>query len=344
MKTSWLFGAALVFVFALGACDDGDDDIAFQIGLVTDVGGIDDRSFNQGAWEGILEFAEEYDLPEGNYRYLESASEAEYLPNIIALSDDEPDLIVVPGSLFEDALIDAAARYPDQGYLIIDKAIAADNVASAVFAAHEGSFLVGVAAALEAQAAGEDTVGFIGGMDIDIIQEFEAGFEAGVWAVDPAMTVLVDYVGSFSDAQAGQTVAAGQYDRGAHVVYHAAGGAGNGVISEARDRQADGEEAWVIGVDRDQYEDGVYNEAGDSAVLTSMMKHVDVAAYLVAVAAHDGDFPGGGTLVFDLANDGVGLPAENPNLTQAMIDAVAGYEQDILDGVITVPTVPSRLS
>ena len=75
-----------------------------------------------------------------------------------------------------------------------------------------------------------------------------------------------------------------------------------------------------------------------------MMKHVDVAAYLVAVAAHDGDFPGGGTLVFDLANDGVGLPAENPNLTQAMIDAVAGYEQDILDGVITVPTVPSRLS
>ena len=343
MKKLLLVVAAFVLVFALSACGGGEEEVTFQIGLVTDVGGIDDKSFNQGTWEGVLKFAEEYDLPEDNYRYLQSASDADYLPNISAFSDEELDLIVMPGFLFEDALIEAAAQYPNQYYLIIDMVVVADNVASAVFAEHEGSFLVGVAAALTAQAAGEDTVGFIGGMDFDLIQKFEAGFEAGVWAVDPTMTVLVDYAGSFVDSQIGQTLAAKQYGEGAYIIYHAAGGTGNGVIKEAKDRRTAGEDVWVIGVDKDQYADGVYNDDGDSAVLTSMMKRVDVAAYLVAVDTFNGEFPGGEILVFDLTNDGVGLPEDNPNLTQAIIDEVADYKAGILDGTYTVPTVPSRL-
>ena len=343
MKKLLVFILSLTLVLALSACGGSDDEVTFEIGLVTDLGGIDDKSFNQGTWEGVLDFAEEFDLPEGNFRYLQSASDADYLPNISAFADEELDLIIMPGFLFEASLIEAAANYPDQQFLIIDMVVMEDNVASAVFAEHEGSFLVGVAAALKAQAADKDTVGFIGGMDFDLIQKFEAGFEAGVWAVDPTMTVLVDYAGSFTDASAGQALATKQYDQGAYVIFHAAGGTGNGLISEAKNRRADGEDVWAIGVDKDQYADGIY-EGEKSVILTSMMKRVDVAAYLVSVDAFNGEFPGGEILVFDLSNDGVGIPESNPNLSAAIVASVGEYKDGILDGTYTVPTVPSRLN
>ena len=348
MKKFLLVLAALFVTFGVVSCG-GDDttvenQVDFEIGLVTDTGGIDDKSFNQGTWEGVLRFADEYNLTEDQYRYLQSSSDADYIPNISAFADEELDLIIMPGFLFEEALIDSSENYPNQKFLIIDMVVAGDNVASAVFAEEQGSFLVGVAAALKAQAAGEDTVGFIGGGDFPLIHKFEAGFAAGVHAVDATMTVLVDYVGDFTDAGKGQALAVKQYDAGAYVIYHAAGGAGNGVISEAKSRRTSGEDVWVIGVDKDQYEDGIYNEDNDSAILTSMVKRVDVAAYDVAVSTLEGNFPGGEVLVFNLENNGVGLPEENPNLTQAMIDTVAQYRQDILDGEITVPEVPERLA
>lgn len=341
MKKFLLVFAALFLTFGAVACGGANDD--FQIGLVTDTGGIDDKSFNQGTWEGVLKFAEEFDLPEENYRYLQSDSDADYIPNISAFADEQLDLIVMPGFLFYDALVELSEDFPDQNFLIIDSVVEADNVASAVFAEPEGSFLVGVAAALKAQAAGEDTVGFIGGGDFPLIHGFEAGYVAGVHAVDSEMTVLVDYVGDFNDAGKGQALAVKQYDAGAYVIYHAAGSAGNGTISEAKSRRTNGEDVWVIGVDKDQYEEGIYNDDDDSAILTSMVKRVDVAAYDVAKATLDGEFPGGQTLVFNLENNGVGLPDENPNLSESIITAVAGYRDDIIAGDITVPTVPERL-
>ena len=341
MKKFLLVFAALFLTFGAVACGGANDD--FQVGLVTDTGGIDDKSFNQGTWEGVLKFAEEFDLPEENYRYLQSDSDADYIPNISAFADEQLDLIIMPGFLFEDALTETSEDYPDQNFLIIDSVVQADNVASALFAEPEGSFLAGVAAALKAQAAGKDTVGFIGGGDFGLIHGFEAGYAAGVHAVDPDMTVLVDYVGDFVDAGKGQALAVKQYDAGAYVIYHAAGGAGNGAISEAKSRRTNGEDVWVIGVDKDQFEEGVYNDDGDSAILTSMVKRVDVAAYDVAKATLDGEFPGGQTLIFDLENNGVGLPDENPNLTEAMLTTIAGYRDDIIAGDITVPTVPERL-
>ncbi len=343
MKKLLLVVGALLLTFSLAACGTEDEGAGFEVGLVTDTGGIDDKSFNQGTWEGIQRFAEDYDLAEDEYRYLQSDSDADYIPNISAFADEQLDLIIMPGFLFYDALVEVSANYPDQNFLLIDSVVEADNVASAVFAEHEGSFLVGVAAALKAQAAGEDTVGFVGGGDFPLIHKFEAGYEAGVMAVDDTMTVLSDYVGDFVDAQKGQTLAAKQYDDGAYVIYHAAGGAGNGVIKEAKDRRTNDEDVWAIGVDKDQYDEGVYNDAGDSAILTSMVKRVDVAAYNVAEDTYEGNFPGGETLVFNLENNGVGLPDENPNLTQTMLDTIADYRQDILDGDITVPEVPTRL-
>lgn len=312
----------------------------FVVGLVTDIGGIDDKSFNQGTWEGILRFSEETNT---ETQYLQSESDADYIPNLSSFSDEEMDLIIAPGFLFEEAMAEVSANFPEQKYLIIDMVVGErPNVANAVFAEHEGSFLAGVAAALKAQEAGKDTVGFIGGMDFDLIQKFEAGFEAGVAAVDADMTVLVEYAGSFSDTQIGQTLASKMYDKDAYVIYHAAGGTGNGLIKEAKDRRTNNEDVWAIGVDKDQYSDGIY-EGDMSAVLTSMMKRVDVAAYDVSKMTLDNNFPGGEVLLFNLANSGVGLPAENPNLSDEIIAKVAEFEQQVVDGDIEVPVVPNRL-
>ncbi len=337
-KVLALMMALTVITALVSGCGQASN--KFTVGLVTDVGGIDDKSFNQGTWEGIVKFAEDNDV---ETKYLQSESDADYIPNLSTFSDEELDIIIAPGFLFAEAMAEVSANFPDQQYLIIDMVVGErDNVANAVFAEEQGSFLVGVAAALKAQEAGMDTVGFIGGMDFDLIQKFEAGFEAGVAAVDAEMTVLIEYAGSFTDTQIGQTLAAKMYDQGAYVIYHAAGGTGNGLIKEAKDRRTNGEDVWAIGVDKDQYDDGIY-EGDKSAVLTSMMKRVDVAAYDVAEQALAGEFPGGGILVYDLTNGGVGIPAKNPNLSDAVVSEVKAFEDKVLSGDVSVPLVPNRL-
>lgn len=316
------------------------EEAKFTVGLVTDTGGIDDKSFNQGTWEGIEKFSTDKGVEK---KYLQSESDADYIPNLSTFSDEELNLIVAPGFLFADAITEVATNFPDQKYLIIDMVVGGmDNVASAVFAEEQGSFLVGVAAALKAQEAGMNTVGFIGGMDFDLIQKFEAGFEAGVAAVSADITVLVEYAGDFANPQIGQTLAAKMYDQGAYVIYHAAGGTGNGLIKEAKDRRTSGQDVWAIGVDKDQYADGIYD--GDmSAVLTSMMKRVDVAAYDVSEMTLNDEFPAAGILVFDLANGGVGIPTTNPNLSDAIVSEVKAFEAKVVSGEIVVPTLPNRL-
>ncbi len=311
----------------------------FSVGLVTDVGGIDDKSFNQSTWEGILRFAEETGA---NTQYVQSENDADYIPNLSTFSDNELDLIIAPGFLFTEALTEVSGQFPEQKYLIIDTVVEKPNVASAVFAAEQGSYLVGVASALKAKEAGKDTVGFLGGMDFDLIQAFEAGFEAGVKAVDENMKVLVEYAGSFSDTQIGQTQSAKMFSQGAYIIFHAAGGAGNGMIKEAKDRRTNGEDVWACGVDKDQYKDGIY-EGEKSVILTSMMKRVDVASETVCKDTLAGKFPSGQVLTFDLSNNGVGLPAENPNLSDEIVKKVAEFKKDIVDGKVTVPLTPSRL-
>ena len=155
---------------------DKDSLKEITIGLVTDVGGIDDKSFNQGTWEGIQYYAKKFELPADNISYLQSTSDADYIPNLTQFSEDKKDLMVAPGFLFEESLKKVAADFPDQKILFLDAVVEAPNVLNAIFAEHEGSYLVGVAAALKAQDAGKDTVGFVGGMDFDTIQKFEAGF------------------------------------------------------------------------------------------------------------------------------------------------------------------------
>lgn len=311
------------------------------VGLVTDIGGIDDKSFNQGTWEGIKYYAKKFELPEGNVAYLQSTSDADYIPNLSQYAEDKKDLIVAPGFLFEEALTKIAADFPEQKILFIDAVVDAPNVYNAVFAEHEGSYLVGVAAALKAKDAGKDTVGFVGGMDFELIQKFEAGFEQGVKAVDPELKILIDYVGDFSNSEKGQTVAAKMYDAGAYVIYHAAGGSGNGVIKEAKDRVQNDEDVWAIGVDKDQYDEGVYAD-GKSVILTSMVKAVDQAAYNVSKLVAQDKFEGG-IHVYDLKANGVNIPAENPNLTEDWVKQINEYREKIMSGEIQVDAVPERV-
>ena len=311
-----------------------------SIGFVTDVGGISDKSFNQTSWEGIEKFAGEIGLVKNDdIKFLQSTVDADYVPNLTTFADAKVDLIVAAGFLFADAIQEVANKYPAQKMLIIDVDwCTGDNLQQAVFAENEGSFLVGVVAGLAAKEKGKNKVGFVMGMESATMAKFYAGYEAGVHAVFPECEILYDNADSFISAELGKTLAAKQFNDGAYIVYHAAGATGNGVIQEAAERRAKGEDVWAIGVDTDQYSYGVY-DGKNSAVLTSMLKRVDVASYNAAKAVHDGTFKGG-VILYDLKAEGVGIPKENPSFTNFTTDFTAEvkkYTDQIVSGGLVVP-------
>jgi len=354
MKRFLILISASLMVVSLSFAGGGADKKAaapvaptFKVGLVTDVGGIDDKSFNQGTWEGVVRFGTENGMAKDtDYKYLQSAAGADYVPNLSTFSDEKMDLIVAPGFLFNSAMAEVAGKYPAQKYLIIDSVVQdkdgknITNVANAVFSEHEGSYLVGVAAGLKAKADGKKILGFLGGMKFDLIERFQAGFEQGVKAVYPEAKILVDYAGDFGAPDKGQAIAQKQFNAGAYIIFHAAGGTGNGMIKEAKERSEKGTISWAIGVDKDQYSDGVYGDK--SAVLTSMMKRVDVAAYEVAKMTKAGNFPGGQVLVFNVKNQGVGIPGTNPNLSADIVAKVKEYEAKIASGALVVSEKPAQ--
>ncbi len=338
---SLLLVSILVIGLLAGCAEKYSEDVSFRVGFVTDTGGIDDKSFNQGTWEGVQKYAEENKWKEGRqYKYIQSNEEADYIPNLSAFGDDNYNIVIAAGFLFGDSMTEVAPQYPDTNFTIIDMVVAQPNVASVVFAEEQGSFLVGVAAA---RATKTKKVGFIGGVDFDLIRKFHAGFAAGVHSVDPTIEVIDQYAGDFGNPGLGQQIASTMYDQGVDVIYHAAGGTGNGAINEAKGRRENGEDVWVIGVDKDQYEDGKMAD-GKSAVLTSMMKRVDVAAYNMIQAAKDGKFPGGEIIALTLADDGVGIPEENPNLDKAVVKEIEDYKKKIVAGEIKVPATMDELA
>ncbi len=246
--------------------------------------------------------------------------------------------------MFSDAIEKIVAKYPDQKLLTIDIYwLTGANVQQAEFKVQEGSFLVGVVAGLVTKAAGKDKVGFIIGMESAPMAQFYAGYEAGVKAVFPECEIMYDNANAFTSAEIGKTLAAKQYNAGAYVIFHAAGGTGNGVIQEAAERRKSGQDVWVCGVDKDQYSYGIY-EGEKSAVLTSMLKRVDIAAYNAAKDVYDGTFKGG-VVVYDLKNNGVGIPENNPNFAAEQFKGIDfkaeldKYTKEVLDGKLVIPAV-----
>ncbi len=316
------------------------------VGMVTDAGTIDDKSFNEGTWNGILQAKEELGIKE---KYLKPAgtTEADYMQEITNLYDADYKFIVTPGFKFETAVFQAQNQFEDAKFVLIDGAphngdfspVVGENTVSIFFAEHEAGFLAGVATALELK---EGEAGFIGGMEIPPVQKFNWGFQQGIAYANENLDTNVNikaenviYQGTFDAVAAGQQIAAAMFDRGVNVIFAAAGGVGVGAINEAKTRVEGGDDVWMVGVDVDQYEEGKMDN-GDSVILTSAMKKIDTAAADMIKAEIDGEFPGGETLTFDAKNDGVGLPEENPNLSDETTSKVNEIFELIKSGEVEV--------
>ncbi|WP_428588470.1 BMP family lipoprotein [Sphaerochaeta sp.] len=333
--------------FAQGTQEGAAKKSNLRVGMVTDSGTIDDKSFNQGTWEGILRASKDYGL---DVKYLKPSgtTEADYLKEIGNLVDAGYNFVVLPGFKFESALFAAQDKYPKVKFVILDgEPHSADysvfriepNVVAVYYAEHESGFLAGFAAALQIK---EGDFGFVGGMEIPAVQKFNWGFQQGVkYANANFGTKIVMkqennlYQGSFDNVSAGQQIAASMYDRGVDVIFAAAGGVGVGVINEAKNRAAAGQKVWVIGVDVNQYPEGLMPN-GKSIILTSAMKYLDRASYDMIQAELNGSFPAGKILTFTAANDGVGIPVENPNLDKAVTDEVTKVFAKMKSGEIKV--------
>lgn len=346
-KKQWL-GLGLVAVAAVGlaACGnrssrkaDSSSDMKTKAAIVTDTGGVDDKSFNQSAWEGLQAWGKEHNLAKDKgFTYFQSTSEADYANNLQQAAGSY-NLIFGVGFALHNAVKDAAAEHTDLNYVLIDDVIKDQkNVASVTFADNESGYLAGVAAAKTTKTK---QVGFVGGQESEVISRFEAGFKAGVASVDPSIKVQVDYAGSFGDAAKGKTIAAAQYAAGADIVYQVAGGTGAGVFAEAKslnESRPENEKVWVIGVDRDQEAEGKYTSKDgkeSNFVLASTLKQVGTTVKDISNKAEKGEFPGGQVIVYSLKDKGVDLVTTN--LSEEGKKAVEDAKAKILDGSVKVP-------
>ncbi|MDR0299166.1 MAG: BMP family protein [Streptococcaceae bacterium] len=310
-----------------------------KVALVTDTGGVNDKSFNQGAWEGLQAWGKTENLSKGNgINYFQSNSEADYANNFTSAISGGYKLVFGIGFSLQTATQQAAKANPNTKFAIIDSTITGSNTVSATFADNEAAYLAGVAAAKTTKTK---HVGFIGGMDSDVITRFRVGFEAGVKSVDPSITIDSQLANSFTDAGKGKTLAQSMYAAGADVIYQAAGGVGAGVFAQAKvvnEGKNEADKVWVIGVDRDQKDEGSYTSKDNKSsnfVLASTLKGVGTVVKDVSQKTVDGKFPSGETLIYNLKNSGVDLTTTS--LDSAAKDAVASAKADIVSGKVVVP-------
>jgi len=301
-----------------------------RVGMVTDVGGLGDRSFNDSAYAGLIRGRDRFHI---GTTVLQSHSAADYAVNMTVLANKEYDEIFAIGFLMAKDVDDVAARYPARHFTIIDAVVDQPNVTSVTFKEEEGSFLAGALAAMTTKTK---TIAFLGGIDIPLLRKFEAGYAAGAREIDPNVKVLVKYVGSFDDPAAGKELSGLLYDQGADIIYVAAGKAGLGAIDQVKTRPGD----YVIGVDADQ--DGI----APGKVLTSMVKRVDVGVYRVIAqaAAHK---PRPHALVLGLKEGGVGLTNftyTRSVVTPAKIAVLALLKAAIVGGRLQVPSTREELA
>lgn len=310
--------------------DDNDTEATdLKVGMVTDEGGVNDQSFNQSAWEGLQQAEKELGV---TVKYQESHQEADYAPNFETLLDAGNDLIWGIGYKLSDSALAAAEANPDTNYAIIDSEYGdatPENMVGVLFKAEQPSFLVGYIAGRMTET---NKLGFVGGIEGDVIGSFDYGFQAGVQyaakELGKEITVLSQYADSFSDAAKGKSIATNMYQQGMDIVFHAAGGVGDGVIEAAKEQ-----DKWVIGVDRDQ------NDMAPENVLTSAMKRVDVGVYNIVKALKEGNFPGGTTVTYGLEDNGAVdiAPTSSKNVPAEILEVVEKVKQDIIDGKIEVP-------
>lgn len=327
MKKILAMALALVLALSMSAVAFAENKTV-KVGVVTDVGGVNDKSFNQTTWEGLEALAAENSAFEVNY--LESKAESDYATNIETFIDEDYDLIICVGYMLANACREAAETYPDQKFAIIDDNTNEDlpNVACLMFSQQQASYLVGIVAGMMTKS---NVVGYVQGMYSDSMNLFDIGYIAGVKSVNPDAEVLQYNANTFADPTIGSAAATDMITKGADVIYHAAGGTGSGVIEACATNKV-----WAIGVDTDQ------SPLAPDYVVTSAMKRVDTAAQDISLAVLNDTFQSG-THVYDLANGGVDIAPTRTLLSDEIVAAVEAAKAEIIAGTVVVPSSVEEL-
>ncbi len=338
MKKSILFSVFILPLLLFFSCKK---EPTLTVKLLTDGPGINDKSFNAKAWQGILKF---YNEEWGNEEYfgtlydvIPCRESGTWTSTLRKVSEEKPDLIIITSFIFSGSVQYIGPVFPEQKYLCIDgNSFGYPNVRNYLFASEEGSFLVGAAAALRAQ---KDDIqypafGFIGGVEGDVITDFEVGFVQGVRHILPGAHIFVHYVNDWAKPELAAAITKKWYDSGIYAVYSAAGASGNGTIAQAIAHRKAGKNVWAIGVDSDQHEEGIYG-VGKSAVRTSMVKNVDAAVLAGLNDVAKGTFTGG-SVIIGLKENGVGFTTTNPDLKDDVVKRLNSIRSDIITGKITV--------
>lgn len=328
LKKLTALGAVMVLTLSsLVGCGnnktESTDEKTITIGMVSDVGGINDESFNQSAWEGLQKAKKDLGV---EVKLIESKQASEYVGNIETLADQGADLIIGVGNTMADAIKLQAENYPDQSFAIIDQGYdeIPSNVTPILFKENEASYLAGLIAGKMTKT---NKVGFIGGMENTIISRFEYGYKAGVNEANKDANVNVQYAGTFADAAKGKSIANQMYSNGADIILSAAGATGLGAIESAKEQNK-----YAIGVDKDQ------SSLAPENVLTSALKKVNVGVYDTVNDFVNGKLKGGESKVYGLKEDGVGIAESTKKLVpQNILDYVNEMIEKIKDGQISIP-------
>lgn len=332
-----IFVAICTIALAAAGCHPAsyaaDDKSKVHVGIVFDIGGKDDRSFNAAAWEGVKRAARDFPIV---LRDVEPGDPTSIEPAMRAFAERGYDLIIGVGFSQTPIIETVAKDYPNISFVIVDGVSQLPNVASLIFKEHEGAYLVGMIAAMTSKTG---TLGFLGGMDIPLIHKFEVGYEEGAHAVNPEVNVVPNYIGvtdtAWNDPVKGKELARTQIERGADIIFAAAGNSGLGAFDAVEQYGKDDQgraQKLVIGVDSNQ------NWVKPGFVLTSMVKRVDNAVYQIVKDRVANQFAGG-LHVYGLENEGIGYAVDEYNkdlIPPATIRAVDQARKKIIDGQIKV--------
>ncbi len=300
-----------------------------KVGLITDIGQLNDHGFNELAYKGLKRAERELGI---KGRVVESKSAADYVPNMSALARQGFDLIIGVGFAQGDAIAAAATKFPDTKFAIVDVDQASlkgkpGNVEGLLFREQQVGYIVGYLGALTAKRAGADAISAVGGFKEPPVDRYIAGYRAGAEAAVPGTKVTYAYSQDWDDQAKCKELALNQIAAGSKVVFQVAGGCGLGALSAAKDKGV-----WGIGVDADQSFLGPH-------VLTSALKGVDASVFLTVKAVLDGTWKGGGNAEFGLDQNGVGLGKVSPKASKADVTKVLAIEKKIADGEIAnIPT------
>lgn len=323
-----LLAISMIGLVLTGCGSTGSDKASdHSVIMVADVGGVNDQSYNQGAWEGLQAFQKETGVKAS---FIETVQMSDLDTNFDRAVDGDHSLIWGIGFNTADPVANSAKMNPELKYAIVDHEFGEDtldNVTSAMFNVEEASFMVGYIAGLTTET---NKVAYIGGMRSPVMDLFEYGFKAGVdYAAEELgkeIKVEVQIAESFSDAAKGKAIAASLYNDGSDIIFVAAGATGNGVIEQAIE-----EDKWVIGVDRDQ------SYLAPDNVLTSALKNVGVVTNDLSKRVINGEELGGQTIKYGLENGGVGIPEDNPNMDPEIYEKALEVQDLIIKGEIVPP-------